>query len=101
MKKHLLWLFAIVFAVGLSAFTTLQKSQKVAGTAYYWYQLQGNQTISNKLNSTPVDKAAAMSSLTPCDDQTTINCLFGSTNANLAIGSNIGSPASDRLITKN
>ncbi len=101
MKKNFLGLFAIVLAIGLSAFTTVTKNTKPLGTPYFWYQVSGTNTTSNKLNSTTVDKAAAMSTLTPCDDLQTANCLYGSTNANLPIGSAIGTPAQERLIKKN
>lgn len=98
MKRNVSGLMAIVLAIGFSAFTTEHPTKKSSLSSYYWYQVSGTQTNSNRLNASPVDKAAAMSSLTPCNDQATDNCLFGSTNANLAIGSNIGSPTPDRLI---
>lgn len=98
MKKNLLGLFAILLALSLSAFTTIQPNSKKAGTAYFWYQVSGTTISSSKLNPTAVDKPTAMNSLTDCDDQAAANCLYGSTNPNLAIGSSIGSPAPDQLI---
>ena len=100
MKKHFLGIFAVVLALGMSAFTSPATSKKTSGTPLYWYHVSGTQTVGPKINSTLLDEDQAMAQITECNDETEEFCLYGSTNPNLS-GFNFGSaPPPDRIITK-
>ena len=44
MKKYILSIFAVVLAVGMSAFTTVSNQTKT-GDDYYWFNLDGTEDL--------------------------------------------------------
>jgi len=101
MKKNILGLLTIVLAIGLSAFTAVHENQKPTGTPYYWYNVVGTTTDGGRINDTQIDKAAAMNTLTPCNDQAVDFCLYGSTNESLSSYNFGNNPPADQRIKEN
>jgi hypothetical protein len=96
MKKYLLGIFAVVIAVGLSAYTSQKTARKIktgTETPYYWYTL--NQTT-GKISSTVLNPDAqdvksdviegGSNELTACSDVNFPDCLAGSSSASLQPG---------------
>jgi hypothetical protein len=82
MKKYLLSIFAVLLAVGFSAFTKAPASRKAASTSYYWYAVDysvpGGRVISNSgfLFGGPQTQPDAQAN-DGCDDVEEIHCLRG------------------------
>lgn len=69
MKKNLLALLAIIFAIGASAFTVIKKNEESMNQQqYYWFGLTG--TYLGRSASVPPG----------CDEISTKNCAFGFIN---------------------
>jgi len=66
MKRNLLGLFAVVLAVGASAFTV--KTQQNTAAALYWYDAETLELI----NSVPTEQIPSNCRLTPARD-----CAYG------------------------
>lgn len=98
MKKYLLGLIAVILAIGFSAFTSDSHPNQKTGTTYYWYPIVNNQIDGSKLNSTKVDKATAMSSLTTCEDISTSLCIAGSDQSNLGQGDAVPDSQGDNYV---
>ena len=80
MKKNLLALFAVILAIGASAFTTTHTAKsKSPQPALFWYTLSSGQ-LQGPINSQAADKATFMASYVTCDDTDTPECLVGTEN---------------------
>ena len=77
MKKYLLGIFAIVLAIGFSAFTTSNTAKKDSKMVnYYWYQVEGGQiSESDPVFETEVSRAYAVEN-GPCLTGTDADCLW-------------------------
>ncbi len=77
MKKYLLGIFAIVLAVGFSAFTTIKSETAARAQAQlYWYQVDEQSQVI--LEDTPLFDHAERASLThTCADEGDLDCLRG------------------------
>lgn len=81
MKKYLLSVFAVILAVGFSAFTKAPAIKK-SSTDYYWYEVDhsvpGGRVLSNNgyLYGGAIPQAEAQEN-EPCDQGNAIDCLWG------------------------
>jgi hypothetical protein len=78
MKKYLLPIVAVILAITLNAFTT-KDGAKSTETAYYWYEIVNDETVSD----TPIDPAKkTMSQVSggDCQDAQGDICLAGFEN---------------------
>lgn len=101
MKKYFTGLLAAVIAISLSAFTNPDAIKKSSGTELFWYHVSGTQTVGSKINSSVLDKDAAMLQITECDDQDEEFCLYGSTNPSLVNFDFGDTPPEDQVIRYN
>lgn len=100
MKKYLLGLFAIVLAVGFSAFTAKKATPHKATTTYFWYEIdQDGKVSSAALNPSEVDRAAAKSLSSGCEEDVSEVCLAGFETDDVSIGTSYVD-LSDNLIFK-
>mgnify|MGYP007006693945 FL=1 len=79
MKKYLLGIFAVQFAIAFSAFTEKKDSTKNL-TDYYWFKVATGQGSDNTLNNTQVTDYLGMGSSAPvadCLDNGSKNCVVG------------------------
>ncbi len=86
MKKYLLGFFAIILAVGLSAFTKAPDQKKTTDTEYYWYVVDYSVAGGQVAAGTPASfsgvkktKAHAISN-DGCPDINDLHCLRGFIN---------------------
>ena len=78
MKKYVVGLFAVVFAIVLNSFTIPVKKESNSLTPYYWYQVNGSgQATGVTLNATKEDRAAALSYEQGCVYTSGDECLAG------------------------
>lgn len=79
MKKHLLGLSAIVFAVVLFAFTAPAKQAKTANVEdeLYWYRIDASGNIGSALNSGTLATKSEVLSESGCPDETGDDCARG------------------------
>jgi hypothetical protein len=99
MKKYLLGLFAIVLAVGFSAFTNTSKvvKPKKASQDYYWYPVSSGLISGPAINSAAfMDKGEATTN-NPfgCHDLASEVCLVGETSSTLSVGTTPSAPTPD------
>lgn len=84
MKKYLLGLFALVLAVGFSAFTSKNYVQKASTQELYWYSVNsiGESSPSDLINtSQALTKDDFRSEFSPeCDEITSDACVRGFVN---------------------
>lgn len=80
MKKYLLSIFAILLAIGFSAFKPVQKPTRTYDQFGYWYHVVGGEIGAPiyEVPGTPVDKYAyAITSANNCDYSGSILCVVG------------------------
>lgn len=98
MKKYLLGLFAIILAIGFSAFSSEHHSKKKNETPYYWYHVNAAQTQTTGTTVNPDGKEIKDDMTSePCDDSGSDVCLAGFPDIVLP-GTSITSLTSDELI---
>ncbi|MEP7375988.1 MAG: hypothetical protein ABI675_21510 [Chitinophagaceae bacterium] len=81
MKKYLLGLFAVVLAVFLCAFTSIEKKDdsKANFTDYYYYKLNAAGTqLAVELSSSTISRAAAQTAA-GCNNTASAMCAYGYT----------------------
>lgn len=87
MKKSLLGLFALILAVGFSAFSTVKQHSKTLQDPYYWYVVDATGNVaddSGPLNIAPRTKDEAVSDmLNGCPNSSGNFCILGSTSSTL------------------
>lgn len=105
MKKYLLGIFAVILAVGMSAYTSVQRTARkpVTQTAYFWYKLN---PTTGKISSTVLNPGAqdikdnvvdgGSNQLTDCSDLNSPECLAGSSSSTLQPGNTPDAPTMDR-----
>lgn len=105
MKKYVLGIFAVIIAVGMSAYTSAHKIQRktTTQTAYFWYQLN---PTTGKISSTVLNPSAqdvkdnvidgGSNQLTDCSDVSNPECLAGSSSSTLQPGNTPDAPTMDR-----
>jgi hypothetical protein len=76
MKKYLLGLFAVVLAIGFSAFTSDDR-KSTTQDAYFWYAIDGSQ-VGQLLDASQYTRADAISfSVVGCSGTTSDLCAIG------------------------
>jgi hypothetical protein len=99
MKKYLLGIFAIVLAVGFSAFTAPKKTSDQ--NPYYWYHVVGGETIGGPISveeGKVTKDQALMDNYTTCIDSGADVCLFGSDIIDLDEETSVGSPSEEARV---
>ncbi|TAL44068.1 MAG: hypothetical protein EPN92_09310 [Chitinophagaceae bacterium] len=103
MKKYLLGLTALALAIGLSAFDKEKKLRSTDPQPYYWYEVQGDVTVSEVLNSGgTIDIGEAMSLVGECDELEGDICLAGFEDDDVPLTTAAPSPSAeeDNLLFK-
>lgn len=97
MKKYLLGLFAVVLAIGFSAFTSTTEET----TQYLnWYRTDGSVVTEVLQENIAADKDDIKSSFSTCPDMSGVPCVFG-TDQDLDVDESIpGSLDRDAQILK-
>lgn len=79
MKKYLLGIFAVVLAIGFSAFTPKKESKKNF-TDYYWFKVASGQGSDATLNNSQLTDYLGFGSPAPaagCENDGSKNCVVG------------------------
>lgn len=98
MKKYLLGLFAVILAIGFSAFTNVHHSKNKTETPYYWYEVNNVLSETDGATVNPDGKEIKDDMLSaPCDDSGSPVCLAGF-SSEVPSGTSISGLGSDRII---
>lgn len=100
MKKYVVGIFAVVLAIGFSAFTSVPKKAATLETPYFWYHVDANQTDGPVINGGgKITKSQALAmEYTDCPDQGADFCLYGSLSNSVPDNSSLGTPAADQAV---
>jgi len=105
MKKYLLGTFAILLAIGFSAFSPRSSSKTTAAQSpYYWYEVRDDKTIAPAFNAGDdmVTKSHVLAEvLSPClDDEGDDLCFYGSLDNAIAPNTPVSTDNADRRINR-